>query len=168
ADLTIAAARRELDAGRLSAVELTAAVLDRVAALNPRHHAYLHVDRDSAIEQARVADLTGRDDLPLRGIPLCVKDIIDVAGMPVTAGAAGWRREPDQDAEAVARLRAAGAVIIGMGNTNEFAYGADGLNPHRGDAANPYDPALIAGGSSSGPAVATATGMALAGVGTDT
>ena len=68
----------------------------------------------------------------------------------------------------MARLRAAGAIVIGKGNTNEFAYGIDGRNPHRGDARNPHDPARITGGSSSGPAVATAAGMALAGLGTDT
>ena len=168
ADLTLVAARRELDAGRLSAVELTTAVLDRVAALDRFRTAYLHVDREAALGQARAADGGGTDGRPLRGIPLCVKDIIDVAGMPTTAGAAVWRRDPGTDAAVIARLRAAGAVIVGKGHTNEFAYGPDGLNPHHGDCANPYDPTRVAGGSSSGPAVTTATGMALAGIGTDT
>jgi aspartyl-tRNA(Asn)/glutamyl-tRNA(Gln) amidotransferase subunit A len=94
--------------------------------------------------------------------------VIDVAGVPTTAGAAGWQRVPHRDAGAVGRLRAAGAIIVGKGHTNEFAYGIDGRNPHWGNCANPHDPTRICGGSSSGPAVATAAGMALAGLGTDT
>lgn len=170
ADLTITEARQELAAKRLSAVELTEAVLDRVAALNAGLNAYLHVAADAALAQARSADAGDRPgDQPLLGIPLCVKDIVDVAGMPTTAGAAPvWTRTPTRDAGVVTRLRNAGAVLIGKGHTNEFAYGADGRNPHRGDCRNPYDAARVSGGSSSGPAVATATGMALAGIGTDT
>jgi aspartyl-tRNA(Asn)/glutamyl-tRNA(Gln) amidotransferase subunit A len=170
ASLTITEAHRELTTGRLSAVELTKAVLDRVEQLNGELNAYLHVAADAALAQARAADDARRDDdRPLLGIPLCVKDIIDVHGMPTTGGtAAVWTRQPERDATVVARLRAAGAVLIGKGHTNEFAYGADGGNPHWGDCRNPYDPARISGGSSSGPAVATATGMALGGIGTDT
>ena len=104
----------------------------------------------------------------LLGIPICVKDMIDVAWLPTTAGAAGWRREPAEDAPSVARLRAQGAVIVGKGNTNEFAYGIDGRNPHWGDVVHPLDPKRLPGGSSAGPAVAVATGMALAALGTDT
>jgi aspartyl-tRNA(Asn)/glutamyl-tRNA(Gln) amidotransferase subunit A len=163
----VAAARREIAARRLSAVELTEAVLARVDALDSGLNTYLHVDAHAALEQARAADRR-RDGRPLLGVPVCVKDVIDVAGMPTTAGAAGWRRDPTADASVVARLREAGAVLVGKGNTNEFAYGADGLNPHRGDCRNPHDPARVSGGSSSGPAVATAAGMAVAGVGTDT
>jgi aspartyl-tRNA(Asn)/glutamyl-tRNA(Gln) amidotransferase subunit A len=165
--LTIAGARAELAAGRLSAVELTEAVLGRIEEIDGSLNAYLHVDPTGALAQARAADrrLAGG---PLEGIPACVKDVIHVAGLPTTAGAAGWRRMPTRDAGAVARLRAAGAVIVGKGNTNEFAYGIDGRNPHHGDCRNPHDPARISGGSSAGPAVATAAGMALAGLGTDT
>jgi aspartyl-tRNA(Asn)/glutamyl-tRNA(Gln) amidotransferase subunit A len=165
--LSVAEARRQIAARQLSAVELTEAVLARIEALDDGLNAYLHVDGDSALEQARAAD--GRRERPaLLGIPICVKDVIDVAGTPTTAGAADWRRHPRRDAAIVARLREAGAIVVGKGNTNEFAYGADGLNPHRGDCRNPHDPSRVSGGSSSGPAVATATGMALAGVGTDT
>jgi aspartyl-tRNA(Asn)/glutamyl-tRNA(Gln) amidotransferase subunit A len=167
AQLTIAQARREMRAGRLSAVELTEGVLAAVRRLNPRLNAYLHVDGEGALEQARTADRR-RDQPALLGIPICVKDVIDVAALPSTAGAAHWRRDPEQDALAVSRLRAAGAVVIGKGHTNEFAYGIDGRNPHWGNCLNPHDPARISGGSSSGPAVATAAGMALAGLGTDT
>src|SRR5262245_60029476 len=167
ADLTIAEARREMAAGRLTAVALTEAVLARIGERNAELNAYLEVDADGALEQARAAD--GRaDPPPMNGIPICVKDVIDVAGTPTTAGSAGWTRSPPWDAPAVARLREAGAVIVGKGHTNEFAYGVDGLNPHRGDCRNPYDTSRVSGGSSSGPTVATATGMALAGLGTDT
>jgi aspartyl-tRNA(Asn)/glutamyl-tRNA(Gln) amidotransferase subunit A len=165
--LTILQARGEIRARRLSAAELTRAALARVEALNPRLNAYLYVDGESALTDARSADAGGEGG-PLLGIPICVKDVIDVAGAPTTAGASGWRRDPARDASAVARLRAAGAIVIGKGHTNEFAYGIDGQNPHWGDCRNPLDEARITGGSSSGPAAATAAGMALAGLGTDT
>jgi aspartyl-tRNA(Asn)/glutamyl-tRNA(Gln) amidotransferase subunit A len=165
--LTLAEARRELAARRISAVELTEAVLQRIDELDGGLNAYLHVDADGALAQARSADREPTHG-PLAGIPVCVKDVIHVAGLPTTAGAAGWRRAPTRDAGAVACLRAAGAVIVGKGNTNEFAYGIDGRNPHHGDCCNPHDPARVAGGSSAGPAVAAAAGMALAGLGTDT
>jgi aspartyl-tRNA(Asn)/glutamyl-tRNA(Gln) amidotransferase subunit A len=165
--LTLVSAREQLRGGRLSATELTQAVLDRVERLNGSLNAYLRVDGEAALAQARAADRS-RDRRPLAGIPICIKDLIDVAGVPTTAGAAGWQRLPDRDAGAVGRLRGAGAIIVGKGHTNEFAYGIDGRNPHWGNCANPYDPARISGGSSSGPAVATAAGMALAGLGTDT
>jgi aspartyl-tRNA(Asn)/glutamyl-tRNA(Gln) amidotransferase subunit A len=165
--LTIADARAERTARRISAVELTEAVLRRIEELDAVLNAYLHVDADGALAQARAVDREPTGG-PLEGIPVCVKDVIHVARLPTTAGAAGWRRAPTRDAGAVARLRAAGAVIVGKGNTNEFAYGIDGRNPHHGDCCNPHDPARVSGGSSAGPAVATAAGMALAGLGTDT
>ena len=143
------------------------AALAQVERLNPELNAYLHVDAAGSLAAAREAG-TPNAERPLAGVPICVKDVIDVAGMPTTAGAAGWRRDPVADAVAVARLRAGGAIVIGKGNTNEFAYGIDGKNPSRGDCRNPYDPERLSGGSSSGPAVATATAMAWAGIGTDT
>ena len=127
------------------------------------------MDEEGARAQARAAETAGPSpELALRGIPICVKDIVDVADLPTTAGADHWRRDPASDAESVARLRAAGAVIVGKGNTNEFAYGIDGHNPHWGDARNPHDPERLTGGSTSGPAAAVASGLALAGLGTDT
>jgi aspartyl-tRNA(Asn)/glutamyl-tRNA(Gln) amidotransferase subunit A len=168
--LSVAEARAAIGAGELSAVELLDSVLDRARARNDELRAYLLIDDDGARATARAADRAARagDSRPLLGIPICVKDMLDVAGMPTAASAAGWRRDPKHDAAAVAKIRAAGAVIVGKGNTNEFAYGIDGRNPHWGDARNPHDPSRISGGSSSGPAVAVASGMALAGLGTDT
>ncbi|MDX6671267.1 MAG: aspartyl-tRNA(Asn)/glutamyl-tRNA(Gln) amidotransferase subunit [Solirubrobacteraceae bacterium] len=163
ADLTIGAARAELSAGRLSAVELLEAVLARIDAREPDVNAWIAVDRDGALEAAR--DVSGR---PLAGIPVGVKDILDAAGLPTTAGAAGWVRHPGSDAAAVAGLRAAGAVVVGKNNTNEFAYGIDGRNPHHGDCRNPHDPDRVTGGSTSGTTAAVAAGMALGGVGSDT
>jgi aspartyl-tRNA(Asn)/glutamyl-tRNA(Gln) amidotransferase subunit A len=163
----IAETVRQIDAGDRSAVELIEIVLARIEERNPELNAYLHVDADGALAQARASDASA-EPLPLRGVPICVKDNIDVAGMPTTAGASRWRRLPERDATVVARLRRAGAVIVGKGHTNEFAYGIDGANEHWGDCRNPDDPERMCGGSSSGPAVATAAGMALGGLGTDT
>jgi aspartyl-tRNA(Asn)/glutamyl-tRNA(Gln) amidotransferase subunit A len=170
AGLTIAAASKELAARRLSAVELVEGTLAAVDRDNERLNAYLHVDREGALAAARGAEAALDDGSagPLAGIPICVKDVIHVAGMPTTAGSSGWSRLPAADAAAVARLREAGAVIVGKGNTNEFAFGIDGRNPHRGDCRNPRDPTRISGGSSAGPAVATGAGLALGGLGTDT
>lgn len=165
--LTIAHAREAVNRRELSAVELTESVLGRIERLDRTLGAYLRVDAGRALEQARQLDRHAQP-LPLKGIPICVKDLIDVGGIPTTAGSASWRRTPRDDAAAVRALRSAGAVIVGKGHTNEFAYGIDGKNPHYWDCRNPYDPARLSGGSSSGPAVATAAGMALAGLGTDT
>jgi len=142
-------------------------VLSRIDEVEPEVNAWIHLDRKAAVAEAKVADKRKRRP-PLFGIPICVKDVIDVAGMPTTAGSANWSRTPMHDAEAVARLRKAGAIVLGKGNTNEFAFGIDGRNSHWGDCHNPFDTSRISGGSSSGPAAAVASGMALGGIGTDT
>jgi aspartyl-tRNA(Asn)/glutamyl-tRNA(Gln) amidotransferase subunit A len=150
------------------------AALEAARRLNPTLGAYLHLDLEGTradaaeVEAIEIARGTPDPSRPLAGMPICVKDIVDVAGMPTTAGAAGWVRHPDRDATVVARLRAAGAVVVGKGNTNEFACGIDGRNPHKGDCHNPWDPTRLTGGSSSGPAAAVAAEMAEGGVGTDT
>jgi aspartyl-tRNA(Asn)/glutamyl-tRNA(Gln) amidotransferase subunit A len=141
--------------------------LARVEQLNPILNAYLHVDPEGARAALDTAPVREAEPV-LAGLPICVKDIVDVAGMPTTAGGADWVRRPEADATVVARLRAAGAIVIGKGNTNEFACGIDGRNPHKGDCRNPYDPTRLTGGSSSGPAAAIASGMAVAAIGSDT
>ncbi len=102
------------------------------------------------------------------GPRVIVKDIVDVAGMPTTAGSRHWSRLATGDAAAVRSLRAAGATIVGKGHTNEWAFGVDGRNPWFADCRNPHDPERLPGGSSSGPAVAVAAGLADGGLGTDT
>jgi Asp-tRNA(Asn)/Glu-tRNA(Gln) amidotransferase A subunit family amidase len=160
-----------------SAGERVETAIGATERLNPALNAYLHLDLEGAraaaaeqdaIDAARGTEAGPDPARPLAGMPLCVKDIVDVAGMPTTAGGDGWVRHPEADATVVARLRAAGAVVIGKGNTNEFACGIDGRNPHKGDCHNPYDPTRLTGGSSSGPAASVATGMAEGSVGTDT
>ncbi|MBK8295076.1 MAG: amidase [Solirubrobacterales bacterium] len=143
------------------------AVLSRIDEVEPEVNAWIHLDRKAALTAAKAADKRKRRP-PLFGIPICVKDVIDVAGMPTTAGSANWSRTPMHDAESVARLKKAGAIVVGKGNTNEFAFGIDGRNSHWGDCHNPFDTSRISGGSSSGPAAAVASGMALGGIGTDT
>lgn len=128
------------------------------------------LDADGARRQARHADaaLARGEGRPLTGLPIIVKDVIDVAGLPTRGGAARWRRLPERDADCVAALRAAGAVVLGKGHTNELAFGIDGRNPHRPPCLNPHDPSRLPGGSSSGPAVAIAGGLVLGALGTDT
>jgi aspartyl-tRNA(Asn)/glutamyl-tRNA(Gln) amidotransferase subunit A len=99
---TITAARAQLAAGRISAEELVEGTLARIDERNPELNAYLHVDREAALAVARAQDRAPSSG-PLAGIPLCVKDIIDVDGMPTTAGAQAWQRFPAGDAEAVRR-----------------------------------------------------------------
>lgn len=105
---------------------------------------------------------------PLHGMTVAVKDIIDALPYPTTGGVLGWSRTPAADAEVVARLRAAGAVIAGKTHTNQFAYGIDGENAALGPARNPHDPSLLTGGSSSGSAAAVGAGLVDAALGTDT
>lgn len=146
--------------------ELLAAIERR----NPELGCYLHVDADGARAAADAADAARArgDDRPLLGVPIAVKDIIDVAGMPTTAGSRSWSRVAAGDAAAVRALRAAGAIVLGKGHTNEWAFGIDGRNPWRPDCRNPHDLDRLPGGSSSGPTVAVAAGLAAGGLGTDT
>jgi Asp-tRNA(Asn)/Glu-tRNA(Gln) amidotransferase A subunit family amidase len=102
------------------------------------------------------------------GPRVVVKDIIDVAGMPTTAGSRSWSRVAAGDAACVRSVRAAGGVIVGKGHTNEWAFGVDGRNPWFPDCRHPLDPERLPGGSSSGPTVAVAAGLADVGIGTDT
>ncbi len=167
-DLTIREAGVKLRSGTLSPVELTEAVLARIAATEPVLHAYVQVLAEEAMGAAREAEAelrAGRDRGPLHGIPIAIKDILDVAGVPTRCGShvRADARAANADAEAVARLRAAGAVIVGKTVTHEFAGGV--LSP---PARNPWDPGRIPGGSSGGSGAAVAAGSCLAALGTDT
>ncbi|HEY7466567.1 MAG TPA: amidase, partial [Dehalococcoidia bacterium] len=132
----------------LGAVDAVQATLDRIDAVESQIHAWVEIDRDGAVAQAK--SLASRPDpssLPLAGVPVGVKDIIDVKGLPTRLGAPEFAHyTPDADATAVARLRAAGAVILGKTHTTEFAY----LDP--APTRNPWNRNHTPGGSSSGSA----------------
>ncbi len=170
---TIAAARADLAAGRRSAVDLVEEALERARA--GRHlGAFLRLEEEGALREARrltgspgVAGQGGSGGRALLGIPLSVKDIVDVAGMTTTSGSK-FPHEAARSAPAWRRLSAAGAILLGKNNLQEFAFGVSGDNPTFGRTRNPHDPARIPGGSSSGSAVAVATGMGYGSVGTDT
>ncbi len=153
----------------LSATQTVTTALETIRQRDPAIHAFVLVDADGARAAARRLDEAAPPHGPLHGLPLAVKDLIDVAGLPTTGGAAFWReRVPQQDAEAIRRLRAAGAVIVGKTNTHEIALGVTTVNPHYGTTRNPHHPERISGGSSGGSAAAVAAGMVPAALGTDT
>ena len=121
-----------------------------------------------ALAEARALTAAGGADRPLYGVPLAVKDNIDVAGLPTTAACPAFSYHPAHDATAVARLRAAGAIIIGKTNLDQFATGLVGVRSPYGAPKNTFKPDLIPGGSSSGSAVAVAAGLVPLALGTDT
>jgi aspartyl-tRNA(Asn)/glutamyl-tRNA(Gln) amidotransferase subunit A len=170
--LTIEEFSRKLRARELTALELTDACLQRIEELQPRLNAFIHVMSDEARRDAAAADrelTAGRDRGPLHGVPIAIKDLIDIAGVPTTA--ASRVREGHvaaADAPVVTHLKQAGAVLIGKTNLDEFAFGTTSENSAFGPVRNPHDPGRSPGGSSGGSAVAVATGMALAALGTDT
>lgn len=170
-DLSLTQASAQLDAGQVSAVELTRAALARIEARNPALNAFWCVAGDSALAAAAASDARiakGERHGPLDGIPVAVKDSIAVSGLPWTAGMA-TRREliADADAFVVQRLRKHGAVILGKTALNEAVLGADGSNPHYGNCQHPLRAGFTPGGSSAGSSVAVASGMAIVALGTD-
>jgi Asp-tRNA(Asn)/Glu-tRNA(Gln) amidotransferase A subunit family amidase len=169
ADLVALGLRAAADAvrsGAVSPVELTAACLVRIRALDGAIRAWAHVDEDGALAIARERLAETRAGMlrgPLHGVPVGVKDIVDVAGMPTTGGAKAFAHtRPTADAPAVARLRAAGAIILGKTMTTEFAYRDPA--PTR----NPWNPGHTPGGSSAGSAAALAARMAPLAIGSQT
>jgi aspartyl-tRNA(Asn)/glutamyl-tRNA(Gln) amidotransferase subunit A len=158
--------------GDLTPTDLTAACLARIEALNPALNAYLTVMVDPALAQAEALTAErkrGKLRGPLHGIPLAVKDNIDVAGVVTSAGSPFLKdNRAAKDAPVVARLREAGAVILGKTNLHEWAQGATTINPHTGPTRNPWNPALSPGGSSGGSAAAVAAGLGAGALGTDT
>ena len=157
--------------GSLSPVEVTGLCLERIAAHDPELNAFLSVltasRRWSRPASAEAELRAGRDRGPLHGIPVAVKDLMAIAGVPTRFGADPIFEEvPERDAAMVRHLRAAGAVIVGKTNLLEFAYGA--VNPRVGQTNNPWNPERTSGGSSGGSAAAVAAGLCYAAVGTDT
>ena len=162
--------------GKTTSVELTTSALAKITdADGEGSRAFIKVYADSALAAAKASDDLRRLGIvpsPLAGIPVSIKDLFDVKGDVTRAGSKLLADAPPavQDAPAIARLRAAGAIIIGRTNMTEFAYGAHGMNAHYGTPLNPWDRATrrIPGGSTSGGAVSVTDGMAAATIGSDT
>jgi aspartyl-tRNA(Asn)/glutamyl-tRNA(Gln) amidotransferase subunit A len=163
---------------KLSPVELTQFLLDRIGRLNPRLNAYLTLNSEIALKDAAAAESalcarsrrkSSRDLGPLHGIPISLKDNLYTAGL-CTTGGSGFLREfiPLQDAAIVTSLKNSGAILIGKTNLHEFAYGVTSNNPHFGPVRNPWDLDRIPGGSSGGSAAALAAGLCYGSIGTDT
>jgi len=161
--------------GEWTAAEITARALDRCRAEGVRWHA-IDALSETAIADARAADDRLRANRvlgPLDGVPVFAKAIYDMAGLPTTGSSAEWARlfpEPvRRNALEVARLRAAGAIVLGKTAADDFAYRGNGTSSHTGQVLNPHDPTgtRTPGGSSAGSAVAVADGMAFAALGTD-
>ncbi|MFZ1136427.1 MAG: amidase [Candidatus Korobacteraceae bacterium] len=170
--LSIAEAATQIRERKLSSIELTRACLDRIDKLNPGLNAFITITSELALQQAREADAAlaaGDWRGPLHGIPVALKDLIDVAGVRTTAASNQLRDHvATEDAAIVAALKRAGAVIVGKTNLHEFAFGGSGMISAFGPARNPWDMSRITGGSSSGNAAAVAVGMCVGAIGTDT
>jgi len=170
--MTIEEFGRRLRAREITAEQVTDECLRRIEADNPRLNAFILVMADEARRQALEADqalAAGRDRGPLHGVPISIKDLLDIRGLPTTA--ASRVRDghlADRDAPAITHLRQAGAVFIGKANLHEFAFGTTSEDSAFGPARNPHDPTRSPGGSSGGSAASIAAGMALASIGTDT
>src|SRR5262249_301955 len=156
---------------KISTVELAEAHLQAIERLNPKLNAFVHVDPDRVRQDARAAEnaiTEGRFLGPLHGVPISIKSSIEVAGMrcePGTRARAGFHAKPG--APLVARLRNAGAIVLGMTNTPEILMAWETDNLLYGRTNNPWNVAYTAGGSSGGEAAAIASGMSAGGVGSD-
>lgn len=170
--LSLTDAVAQLRAGQITSVELTQACLERIRRLDPEINSFITLTGESALKQAQAADAELRAQQargPLHGIPIALKDLIDVADVKTTAGSALFADNvAREDAEVTARLRAAGVVLLGKLNLHEFAYGGSGVISHYAPVKNPANRRHITGGSSSGSAAAVAAGFCYAAIGTDT
>ncbi|QYG09541.1 amidase [Janthinobacterium sp. PAMC25594] len=171
---TIRELAADLAAGRITSVALTQQMLARAEAHRAQGgFAYVSLDGEHALMEARASDAARAAGIvasPLAGVPISIKDLFDVRGQVSSAASLALADAPpaDADAGAVARLRAAGAVLLGRTNMSEFAFSGLGLNPHYGTPRNPHDGTRVAGGSTSGGAVTVALTMAAGALGTDT
>jgi aspartyl-tRNA(Asn)/glutamyl-tRNA(Gln) amidotransferase subunit A len=164
--------REQIAAGEVSSVGVVERFLGRIERLDGELGAFITVAAEAALEQAHAADeALARGTLlgPLHGLPVALKDNIDTAGLRTTVGSSFFGdRVPEADAEVAARLRRAGAVLLGKVSMHEFAYGATNDNAHFGPCRNPWDVERIPGGSSGGSGAAVAAGLCAAALGTDT
>jgi aspartyl-tRNA(Asn)/glutamyl-tRNA(Gln) amidotransferase subunit A len=169
---TIVDAAAALERGRTTAVALVESCLDAIGRHGQRTNAFIRVDGDAALAAARQSDRDRSQGLvrgPLHGIPISLKDLIDVAGQPTTAASRVFAdRVATADATVVTRLRGAGAILLGKTNLHEFALGTTSEDSAWGAVRHPADDSRSAGGSSGGSAAAVATGMSLASIGSDT
>jgi aspartyl-tRNA(Asn)/glutamyl-tRNA(Gln) amidotransferase subunit A len=154
--------------GSISAEDVVLAHLDRIEA-NAHLNAFVTVDRDRALSEARHRQASGRLDGPLAGVPFAPKDLLDTAGLRTTYGSGHFRDHvPTSTAASVQRLVDAGAIVVGKANLHEYAWGITSQNPWHGPVANPRHPGKIPGGSSGGSAAALAAGLVTISLGTDT
>jgi len=171
-ELTIREAADLVHKKKLSPVELTTACLARIGQVNPTLNAFITVTTESALQQAREAEaevIRGKWRGLLHGIPIALKDLFDTAGVRTTAGSAVFKdRIPAKDAEVVRKLKAAGAVLLGKTNMQEFAFGGTSITSYFGAVHNPWELSHIAGGSSGGSAAALAGGLCYGALGSDT
>ncbi len=171
-DLDASVARRLIGARKLAPTELLESCIARIEAVNHAVNAMVAFDFERARATAKAGDdavVRGDALAPLHGLPLGVKDLEPTAGLRTTWGSPLFRDHvPDVDQGAVARARAAGAIVIGKTNVPEFGLGANTRNPVYGATGNPFNPVLSAAGSSGGSAVALATGMTPLATGSDT
>ena len=169
---TLADLRAGITAGSIKATDLANSYYERIEKVNPQLNVYLSLTRERALAQAaRVDDAARSGDplAPLAGIPVGIKDVLVMKGAPATAGSKILENyHPPYDATAVAKLEAAGAVLLGKLNCDEFAMGSSNENSAYGSVRNPVDPERVPGGSSGGSAAAVAANMAVATLGTDT
>jgi aspartyl-tRNA(Asn)/glutamyl-tRNA(Gln) amidotransferase subunit A len=170
--LSIGTIAKRLREGQVNAIELTKAQLARAEQIDPQLNIFQRLLAERALKHAELAQQAfdeGTNRGLLHGVPVVVKDLIDMAGIPTTAGSKILADNvPAIDAGVVSRLEQAGAIILGKTRMSEFAYSPGSNNGHYGSTANPWDTKRDAGGSSSGSAVAVATGIAYAALGSDT
>ena len=170
-NLTIAQLAPQIESHNISPLEVTQLFLERIERYNPTLNAYVTVTAENALADARKAEVEiarGQYRGPLHGIPFSIKDNLATKGVRTTAGSKildDWR--PDFDATVVAKLRQAGAIILGKTNLHEWALGGTTINPFYGTTRNPWDLSRIAGGSSGGSAAAVAASLCLGSIGTD-
>ena len=171
-DLTLANAAALVRDRAVSPVELTGAMLARIERLDPQLGSYITVTAEEALAEARQAEAQAKSGGmlgPLHGVPIALKDLFDTAGVRTTGGSKVLAdRVPARDATVVARLRAAGAVLLGKLNMHEWAFGVTTQNPHFGPCRNPWDTSRIPGGSSGGSGAAVAAGLCYGSLGSDT
>jgi aspartyl-tRNA(Asn)/glutamyl-tRNA(Gln) amidotransferase subunit A len=169
---SLAELRAQIEAGETKAFDLVSSYYARIERLNPTLNIYLSQTRDRALQQAERVDALGSKGEPLpvlAGVPVGIKDVLMMRGAPATAGSKILRGyQPPYDATVVTKLDAAGAILLGKLNCDEFAMGSSNENSAYGPVRNPWDTERVPGGSSGGSAAAVASNMAAATLGTDT